>query len=188
VNQAERVEQFEYLYAATKARITAYALRRASPADAADALAETYAIAWQRLEDVPAGHAGLLWLYVTARNVMANSLRARQRQSLVFERLVAELEHRHHPPPGEEALAAREALSRLRAGDRELLILIAWDGLSTTDAARVLDCSPTALRIRLHRARRRLEAALEGARTGPDTEACTHRRQVETVAPLKEMP
>ena len=68
-----REDQFRALYDLTRPQIIAYALRRTSSReDAADIVAETYEIAWRRLGDVPAGPAGLLWLYVTARYVLAN--------------------------------------------------------------------------------------------------------------------
>jgi RNA polymerase sigma-70 factor (ECF subfamily) len=47
--------------------------------------------------------------------------------------------------------------------EREVLRLIAWDGLSTGDAARVYGCSAGAFRVRLHRARRKLAKQLEAA-------------------------
>jgi RNA polymerase sigma-70 factor (ECF subfamily) len=53
------------------------------------------------------------------------------------------------------------ALNGLPEADREALMLAAWEGLSAQQAARVLGCSPTAFRIRLHRARRKLEASLD---------------------------
>jgi RNA polymerase sigma-70 factor (ECF subfamily) len=53
------------------------------------------------------------------------------------------------------------ALARLRPDDRELLMLIAWEGLDATQAAAVLGCSRQALDTRLHRARARLRAELD---------------------------
>ena len=41
-------------------------------------------------------------------------------------------------------------------------MLAAWEELSGSEAARVLGCSATAYRIRLHRARRRLRERLDG--------------------------
>jgi RNA polymerase sigma-70 factor (ECF subfamily) len=41
------------------------------------------------------------------------------------------------------------------------LMLIGWDGLTVTQAAEVLACSPQSLSVRLHRARKRLEARME---------------------------
>ena len=55
---------------------------------------------------------------------------------------------------------ALRSLSRL---DREALLLVAWEDLTPTQAARSLGISPTAFRVRLLRARRRLRAKLAGA-------------------------
>ncbi|MBX6384794.1 MAG: RNA polymerase subunit sigma-24 [Microbispora sp.] len=59
------------------ADLLAYVRRRTeSPEDAADALAETFATAWRRIGDVPAGPPARLWLYGVARRVLANGRRA----------------------------------------------------------------------------------------------------------------
>jgi RNA polymerase sigma-70 factor (ECF subfamily) len=55
------------------------------------------------------------------------------------------------------------ALGRLPANDREAITLIAWDGLRPAEAAVVLGQSPTAFRVRLHRAKRRLRRELDRA-------------------------
>jgi RNA polymerase sigma-70 factor (ECF subfamily) len=52
------------------------------------------------------------------------------------------------------------AFAALRESDREVLRLVAWDGLSRHDAATVLDISAAVFSLRLHRARRRLARAL----------------------------
>lgn len=52
------------------------------------------------------------------------------------------------------------ALATLGERDRELLLLIAWDGLSQAEAAEVLGIRRPAVATRLHRARRRLADAL----------------------------
>ncbi|HZC14145.1 MAG TPA: sigma-70 family RNA polymerase sigma factor, partial [Thermoleophilaceae bacterium] len=54
-----------------------------------------------------------------------------------------------------------QALAGLSDGDREVLLLAAWDGLSTAEVGAVLDCSRPAAKVRLHRAKRRLRAELE---------------------------
>jgi RNA polymerase sigma-70 factor (ECF subfamily) len=53
------------------------------------------------------------------------------------------------------------ALRALGPVDREALLLVAWEDLTPTQAAHVLKLNPTAFRVRLLRARRRLRAALE---------------------------
>jgi DNA-directed RNA polymerase specialized sigma24 family protein len=66
---------------------------------------------------------------------------------------------------GDTALA--EAFTRLSDADREVLALIAWEGLDARSAAQVLGCSAPTATMRVFRARRRLRAFLdeeEGAR------------------------
>ncbi len=53
------------------------------------------------------------------------------------------------------------AFAALRERDREVLRLVAWDGLDAAEAAEVLGVTRLAFTVRLHRARRRLERALE---------------------------
>ena len=60
----------------------------------------------------------------------------------------------------------RRVLEGLPEADREILALVAWEGLSPTEAATVLGCSGATARVRLHRARRRFARALEEAETG----------------------
>ena len=55
----------------------------------------------------------------------------------------------------------RAALAVLTDSDRELLLLVGWEGLSQAEAATALGISPGAARVRLHRARKRALSALE---------------------------
>lgn len=76
---ARRV-RFTDLFDRTHAPLLAYAVRRvADPADAADVVAETFLVAWRRLDDVPAGEAARPWLYGVARRVLANHYRGERR-------------------------------------------------------------------------------------------------------------
>lgn len=52
------------------------------------------------------------------------------------------------------------AWNRLSSRHQEVIALQVWDGLTSTQAAQVLDISPVAYRIRLSRARRSLSALL----------------------------
>ena len=151
-----REDRFCGLYEWTLPQILAYALRRtASRDDAADILAETYEIAWRRLDDVPTGQAGLLWLYVTARYVLANHGRRVRRRDEVTVRLAQELRgvELREEAPDAESVVMQLCLKALTPDERELLMLAGWEGLSAAQLGRVLGCSPTAARIRLHRAR-----------------------------------
>lgn len=55
----------------------------------------------------------------------------------------------------------RCALAELNERDREVLLLISWEDLGPAQAAAALECSRATLAVRLHRARRRLAAALQ---------------------------
>ena len=72
-----REERFRRLYDTGHVRVVAYALRRTTNnEDAADVVAETFAIAWRRLDDVPLGEREVPWLYAVARRVIANRVTA----------------------------------------------------------------------------------------------------------------
>jgi RNA polymerase sigma factor (sigma-70 family) len=158
----DRRRRFEDVYTANCGPILGYVLRRtSSPHDAADVLAETFLVAWRRLDDVPAGDQARLWLYGVARRVLANHHRGEQRRLLLTDRLRADIAAAYRPPEFAGELAEIAAAYRsLPAADRELLALISWEGLDTGAAAEALGCSRNAVRIRLHRARRRLAGAL----------------------------
>ena len=172
-----RRRRFDALYAEHRACVLGYVLRRTdSTDDAADVIAETFLVAWRRLDDAPTGTSVRLWLYGVARRVLANHRRGERRRNQLAERLRSDLAARGAPegPSGELAdLAA--AFGSLADGDREVLALEAWEGLSAEEVAAVLDCSRNAARIRLHRARRRLRAAIAGSQgPGPDGAPLAH--------------
>jgi RNA polymerase sigma factor (sigma-70 family) len=165
----ERQHRFEAVYAAHRGPILGYLLRRTDSADdAADVLAETFLTVWRRLEDVPAGPDARLWLYGVARRVLANHHRGERRRSALADRLRADLAVSYQPPgyTGELAPIAA-AYRRLPAAEREVLALSVWEGLNHGQIAVVLDCSRNAVRIRLHRARRRFARELAGGQAQP---------------------
>jgi RNA polymerase sigma-70 factor (ECF subfamily) len=159
--QADRRCRFDELYAAHNRQVLGYLLRRtASTDDAADVFAETFLTAWRRLDDLPAGQQAGLWLYGTARRTLANFRRGERRRLALADRLRADLSG-YQPREQEGELAEITAAFRgLAEPDRELLALVAWEGLDPGQVAAVLGCSPNAARIRLHRARRRLAQTL----------------------------
>ena len=152
-------DRFTELYQRHHRAVWAYAVRRLPPgADAADVAAEVFAVAWRRRADVPAEPETLLWLYGTARRVVANASRAVGRRDRLTGRLAGLRDSREpgrDPEPGghPEVLAA---LDRLGPAEREAIRLAVWEDLPVQDIARVLDCTPNAVSLRLARARRRL--------------------------------
>jgi RNA polymerase sigma-70 factor (ECF subfamily) len=149
-------ERFEEIYREHVGAVAAYALRRAPREVAEDVVAETFLVAWRRLDRMPA--EPLPWLYGVARRTLANHRRSAARRASLVHRLQIEA-------PGGAVSAVDErlldALRTLPRRDREVLMLLAWEGLTPAEAAQVLGCSAVAYRIRLHRARKRLAVALD---------------------------
>lgn len=149
--------------------VYSYLARRAGPGIADDMVSEVFVAAVQARRRVRphASGSALPWLYGIARNVIGAHVRATKRLPSTTNE------------PGDEwdAVDARIDASRV-AGDlrlaldglsdieRELLLLVAWEQLTVTEAAAVLDITPTAARSRLHRARTRAAAMLAPATTG----------------------
>jgi len=157
-------ERFEALYRAYGRDIVAYCGWRAgSPSDAQDAVAEVFLTAWRRLPDIPDGDAARVWLYATARRVIATHWRTQRRRAGLQQRLESTADRGPvgaGPDVGEHALV-HDALRRLDDGDREVLLLAEWEDLAPAEIATVLDCLPVTARGRLHRARRRFRAAYQ---------------------------
>lgn len=176
--------RFELLYAKHAPAVKAYALRRADASTADDVVAEAFLVCWRRFEEVPPDP--LPWLLGVARRVLSTQRRSEQRRGALRDRLTetavrssADMAADHLPTTpgtGEGTLAnvldapLARALAQLSDDDRELLLLIAWDGLSPAEAATVLDIKPATARVRLLRARRRLTRAL--ARERSDSTTC----------------
>jgi RNA polymerase sigma-70 factor, ECF subfamily len=139
--------------------VAAYARRRGH-ADAEAVAAEVMTIAWRRLSHVPLDDPRP-WLFATARNLVLADARRRTTATRKVE----------GSTPAPELLELDpelgDALRSLSPTDREALLLVAWEDLTPTQAARSLGIRPAAFRVRLLRARRRLRAKLEEAASAP---------------------
>ena len=161
-------DHFEDVYRTSGTAVLGYALRRCgSREDALDLVAETFATAWRRRADMPADPAEARpWLFGIARRCLANATRSAVRTGRLGARLADSFAPDTVPDPAvvhEQSVAARrmrEALAQLSAEDRELVTLIAWEGLTPAGAAAALGLTAGAARTRLHRARARLRAVL----------------------------
>lgn len=162
---SREARDFEALYDRCAAAVLGYCLRRTTPELAEDAFAETFAVAWRRRDAVPA--EPLPWLYGVARKVIANQRRSARRQAAVARRLVETTPAPSAEDAPESSRRVVAALSQLREADRELLLLVAWEGLKPAAAAHVLGITPARCRLRLHRARRRLERLVARADAPP---------------------
>lgn len=169
-NTSANQRRFDTLFEANHPDIHRYCLRRLGPADAEDAAAEVFAVAWRRITEMPAGDASRAWLFGVAYRVVGNKYRHRQRQRKLSQRLrlvrPTEDTGPGDGPPGDEIDCLYQALDRLRATDRELLRLASWDGLTRSEIAEVLHISENAVDQRLHRARNRLRTNYDKLRLG----------------------
>ncbi|HZJ04273.1 MAG TPA: sigma-70 family RNA polymerase sigma factor [Nocardioidaceae bacterium] len=149
-------DDFETLFQETRAQLLAYFMRRTSQADAADLLSETYLIAWRRRTDLPGGDERRLWLYGVARRLLAQHHRTTIRSTTIevasHAQAVADAGRDAH-----QMMVVRAVLAELSSVDRDLLTLTSWERLTTAEAARVVGITAGAARVRLHRARTRME-------------------------------
>jgi RNA polymerase sigma-70 factor (ECF subfamily) len=157
-DSAIRRERLEGLFDAHAASIHRYLRRRGAGQDADDLTAEVYAIAWRRIDDVPFG-AERPWLYRTAAFVLANH-RRRVRPS-------ADADAEGLEPDVADGVAERDILLRawrtLSERDREILRLVAWEGLDGRGLAEALGISVGGAAAALSRARTALAAAWSDA-------------------------
>ena len=154
-------ERFEALYWRHHRDLAAF-IRRRVPTDAVeDVLAETFVVAWRRLNDIPSEERA--WLFGVARNVIRNSYRAEARQRALHVRIAEGTTDRVES--FDDAIATRAELARawnqLSETEQEVIALVAWDDLSNAEAAQVLGVTTSAYAVRLFRARRRLLHLLE---------------------------
>jgi RNA polymerase sigma-70 factor (ECF subfamily) len=152
---------FAELYRQHYARVLAFALRRIGRPAADDVVAETFLVAWRRRDELVGDP--LPWLLGVARRVLANQLRGSMRFEAVAQRARLQAKQAEEARVDDTLLLDAPiavALASLGERDRESLLLVAWEGLSPAQAARVVGCTPTTFRVRLHRAKKRLERAL----------------------------
>jgi RNA polymerase sigma-70 factor (ECF subfamily) len=153
--------EFDALFEAHYSELRRYVSRRVEDrAGADDVLAETFATAWRRRDQMP--DPAVPWLFGVCHKVIANHRRSEKRRARLFARLGASRLDLGRDPA--EIHAERSEIAGAFAGlsesQREVLRLVAWEGLSATDAATALGCSPAAFRVRLHRARTELAKRL----------------------------
>ncbi len=161
-------ERFAPLFDRHAAAVHHYLARWIGP-PADDLLAETFLIAFrQRAGYQPLRLDVRPWLFGIATNVLHRHLRQEERRYWALARAA-----RQDAPPRAmaadrvDAEAARSglaaALARLKAGDRDALLLLAWADLTYAGIAATLDIPVGTVRSRINRARRLTREVLDTA-------------------------
>jgi RNA polymerase sigma-70 factor (ECF subfamily) len=152
----ERQKRFTAAHAACHDRVYLYFRRRTgSPSTAEDLCAEVFRIAWEksRQED----NLSVMVLFGIARNVLRNHLRSLARSANLLSSLYLE----RVEEAADTDSVVREALNLLKPDEREVLLLTYWDGFSSSEVSDLLNTTATAIRMRLHRARKALRHLIQ---------------------------
>ncbi|GAA2660409.1 MULTISPECIES: RNA polymerase sigma factor [Actinosynnema] len=164
----EREERFRALHRECYPDLLRFVERRVVGGEAEDVVASAFLVAWRRLDEVPSDARP--WLFGVARRAMANHRRGVLRRRALDVRVAVVGESGGEQVDfagGAVALVDLERAWRgLSAADREVLALVAFDGLSGEQAAVVLGCRRTTFAMRLKRARERLASAVGGGDRG----------------------
>lgn len=156
----DRVEAFEEFFHAHYERLlrTMY-LSTGDRHEAEDLAQDAFVRVYERWEHVREVDDPPGYLYRVALNARRSRLR---RLAVAARKAVRPEPPPDHPEAAGERDAVRRALLSLPAGQREVVVLIEWLGLTDREAAGILGVSPGAVRTRLHRARSALRDSLRG--------------------------
>ncbi len=155
--------------------ITGYTMRRVpNSSEVDDVVGEVFMTAWRRWDEVSVMENPLPWLYGVAGNVIRNRKRSTARHLRLVNKIGAEPSVELGDPADALATEVTDALARLSFDDREVLQLVAWDGLSHIEAGEALGCTANAVALRVSRARKRLATFLEPDQV-PNPRQNTHK-------------
>ena len=171
-------ERFEQVFRDNAHIVLSFALSRTGPEEAKDVVAQTFLVAWRRFAELP--QEPLPWLIGVAGRTLADKRRADARRQALWGRLSGRYSTGEVDVDVAEQLHLRgsigTALQALSPDDRDILVLVAWEGFTVEQLAESLGCSKPTASVRLHRARRRFAARLDeaDAEGDEDTNACTY--------------
>jgi RNA polymerase sigma factor (sigma-70 family) len=162
---------FGVIFERHAAEILRYASARLGPDVAEEVLAETFLAAFIRRGTYDCSRVDARpWLYGMATRQIGKHRRAEARARRALARMPAETEAGDFGDRSASRVTAQqlgprliELLSGLTRRDRELLLLIAWAGLSYEESAQALGLPVSTVRSRLHRIRAKTRRALGGA-------------------------
>ena len=157
-------DRFRTLYRDHYADVFAYCRRRVSSDQAEVVTAETFLVAWRKLDDVPGGDSALAWLYGVAYRMIGHQWRGSRRRRRLNTKLES-LGVETVTPPDTQFLSREERSMVMRAVDElnpaeiEILRLALWEELPAAEVAVALGISVDATRQRLSRAKKALTRA-----------------------------
>lgn len=152
----EREKRFLAAHAAGHDRIYRYFRRRTEDAATAEDLcSDVFRIVWEKSADN--GSLSIMILFGVAKNVLRNHDRSASRSANLIGALRSE---RYAEAPPRDS-PVQEALERLNPDEREVLLLTYWDGFTSKEISDLLNTSATAVRMRLHRARKALSHLMQ---------------------------
>jgi RNA polymerase sigma factor (sigma-70 family) len=179
-------ERFETVFGRHHRRIWTYLARRNGQEAADELTGDVFVAAFAQRARFDASRGTVVaWLYGIAANLTKARVRREARAYRALRRVEAHGVLEASPiDDAVDALGHEHDLDRVRAAlaalsdqDRELILLVAWEGLSYAEAAEVVGVPIGTVRSRLSRARRRLREL-----TGLDGEASDEpRHQRRTV-------
>ncbi|MGK5741247.1 RNA polymerase sigma factor [Micromonospora sp. URMC 103] len=172
---AQEPEEFAAIFDRHASHIHRYLARRLGREAADDLVAETFLTAFRKRRQYdPRRRDARPWLYGIATNLVGQHRRDELREYRLRQVLVAE---RDEASPADQVAAdvtaqalhrlLTEALAALSPGDRDVLLLIAWEGLTYEEVATALGIPVGTVRSRLNRARRKVRETL--GETDPST-------------------
>ncbi|MFC9682227.1 RNA polymerase sigma factor [Streptomyces sp. NPDC056948] len=165
----EEPELFAVFFDRHAPAIHRYVARRLGQDAADDVTAETFLTAFRIRERFDAERAGVRpWLHGIAAKQISRHRREEVRALKILARTGSDPVAESWTDSADDRLAAQaasrplaEALARLSAGDRHVLLLFAWADFTYQEIAQALDIPVGTVRSRLNRARRKLRAVTE---------------------------
>ncbi|WP_144721956.1 RNA polymerase sigma factor [Agrococcus jejuensis] len=163
-HDATRADEYRGLFRDVYNDAVRFAMRRADPTDADEAVATAMTIAWRRFDRAPATlDARRAWVFGIVRKTLLNERRGRARRAALEVRVAshAELVHRDDHSAVDLRADLEAAWSTLSAQQQEALGLAVFEQLDASHAAKALGILPGTYRVRLSRARDALRVALD---------------------------
>lgn len=152
-------ELFEKLFNEFKDGIYGYFLQSVGREDAKDLVQESFIKVYRNLEKYDSNKSTAAWIYAIARNVMYDYLRKYRKQRT--EGIESEDYDGENCRDLDESIELRNAVNKLEASRREVLILFYFQGLRYDEIAQVTGSPINTVKSRLNRAKDDLRKILK---------------------------